>query len=143
MSRATLSTRTSGGTVLRFDKQFTNIKSVLKWNSKLDKLEKVETWPNTVGSFGFPLVVDLCRYDIAIKTVVFGEGAERMVRKLRFASPGNKLFEGRAKMVCKESRFVDEEAGFSRRHDYHESFCRSQTLASEYAERFNEATKPL
>ena len=47
---------------------------------------------------------DLPSFDIAIKQNIFGEGAERVVRKVRFLDTDG-YFSGPA-MVAKDSRFV-------------------------------------
>ena len=76
-------------------------------------------------------------FRVAIKKPIFGEGAERIVRKFRFLDKQNR-FIGPV-MVAKESRFVDNDNAFEKRMDYHEEFMRTQSLASEMAKQFNNA----
>jgi hypothetical protein len=79
---------------------------------------------------------DIPSFDIALKEPIFGEGAERIVRKLRYIR--DKRFIGPV-MVAKESRFLSKD-GTSKQHmDYHREFMRTQAIAAEYAKRFNEA----
>jgi hypothetical protein len=90
-------------------------------------------------------------FKVAIRQTIFGEGAERMVHKLRYLneqaeSPGH--FTGPL-MVAKESRFIEEEARYDRSKrrpatlEYHRSFMMTQGIASEMAARFNAALEEL
>jgi len=71
---------------------------------------------------------------IAVRKEYFGEGAERIVRKLREVGARNK-FVG-AVMVAKESRYVLPEDETESRN-FHKMFCQSQTQASGLAKKFN------
>jgi Alpha-kinase family/von Willebrand factor type A domain len=78
-------------------------------------------------------------YRVAMKELVFGEGAERIVHKFRYLDEkGN--FIG-PKMVAKQSRFVDSSGTFDydRTRAFHATFLRTQALASRLAEKFNKA----
>ena len=85
------------------------------------------------------------RFEVAAKNMYFGEGAERLVRKLRFLGEGNK-FIGPV-MVAKESRFLEKrKAGWKSQKErlrYHSEFMRTQALAAEYAKNFNKALTRL
>ncbi len=77
-------------------------------------------------------------FNMAMKKQIFGEGAERIVRKCRFLDR-HKNFIGPV-MVAKESRFVDESAeSYDKRMAYHEEFMRTQALAANLAVQFNDA----
>ena len=83
-------------------------------------------------------------FSVALKKLVFSEGAERLVRQFRYLDDQNN-FVG-PKWVAKESRFVDEEAqgsGFQSQIDYHRDFMRSQMLAHQLAADFNRALDDL
>jgi hypothetical protein len=80
-------------------------------------------------------------FSVAIRRTIFGEGAERMVHKFRFLNQ-QKEFTGPL-MVAKESRFVDEEASYEQRLEYHRNFMRTQAIASEMADKFNAAVTGL
>jgi len=81
-------------------------------------------------------------WNVAIKSTVFGEGAERVVHKFRFLD-GRGKFIGPL-MVAKESRYVVEEDDTAeKRRDYHRDFMRTQSIASEFARKFNEALDGL
>jgi hypothetical protein len=70
----------------------------------------------------------------AIRKNIFGEGAERMVRKFReFDASG--VFVGKP-MVAKESRFVDDLASPDRKA-FHRVFCETQQQAQVLALEFN------
>ena len=74
-------------------------------------------------------------FAVAMKKCSFGEGAERVVHKLRFLDDkGN--FTG-PKMVAKQSRFVEMDKSYEDQMDYHREFLRTQVLASRFAESFN------
>jgi hypothetical protein len=79
-------------------------------------------------------------FSMAIKKLVFGEGAERIVYKVRFMNEKGRFIG--PKMVAKESRFVIEantqrSGSYEGRMEYHKEFMRTQTIASELAEKFN------
>ena len=77
-------------------------------------------------------------FSFAVKKLVFGEGAERIVYKVRFLDH-EKKFVG-PKMVAKESRFIQEGQGtYEDRMNYHRDFLRTQAIASELADQFNAA----
>ena len=79
-------------------------------------------------------------FEVAIKDTIFGEGAERIVRKFRFLQ-NERVFVGPV-MVAKESRFIERKSGsrsYEQRMDYHREFMRTQAIASEYAKKFNKA----
>ena len=77
---------------------------------------------------------------VAMRRTVFGEGAERMVRKFREIGRDG-VFVG-PKMVAKESRFVED----LRSRDlikFHEVFCKTQAQAQSLAEMFNDRVAGL
>jgi hypothetical protein len=75
-------------------------------------------------------------FSVAMKEPIFGEGAERIVRKFRYLDRARR-FVG-PKMVAKESRFIDEHDGTYRmERAFHANFLRTQALASDYAGMFN------
>ena len=77
-------------------------------------------------------------FSVAMKETIFGEGAERIVRKFRFMDE-NGHFIG-PKMVAKESRFIDAaEGSYKETRSFHSNFMRTQVLASEFATKFNQA----
>ena len=78
-------------------------------------------------------------FSLAIKTQTFGEGAERIVRKVRFLD-SNGVFVG-PMMVAKESRFVEYHYGnnYQQQLDYHTNFMRTQYIASSFAKLYNMA----
>lgn len=83
-------------------------------------------------------------FSVALKKLVFSEGAERLVRQFRYLDDYNN-FVG-PKWVAKESRFVDDEAqgsAFQSQIDYHRDFMRSQMLAHQLAADFNRALDDL
>ena len=81
-------------------------------------------------------------FSVAMKEPIFGEGAERIVRKFRFLNP-NGNFIG-PKMVAKESRFIDPNIGsYKETRAFHADFMRTQALASEFATKFNQALDSL
>ena len=102
-----------------------NVLRVREWDFHQDKL--VNMSPKYIS--------------VAIKDKVFGEGAERMVRKFRFMKAGSFAFEP---YVAKESRFIDDddEMYTDKTNTYHDTFCRGQSTAGEMAKRFNEALLP-
>lgn len=83
-------------------------------------------------------------FNIAVKKQIFGEGAERIVRKFRFIDK-YRQFVGPI-MVAKESRFIDDDdenydQAYKNRMGYHREFMRTQTLAAKMAKDFNEAVR--
>jgi hypothetical protein len=79
-------------------------------------------------------------FSMAIKKLVFGEGAERIVYKVRFMNEKGRFIG--PKMVAKESRFVIEtntQRSYEGRMEYHREFMRCQLIASELADKFNNA----
>lgn len=77
---------------------------------------------------------------IAVKDHIFGEGAERMVRKLREVGPDGVTFVG-PHLVAKESRFTEdhpEAASRADRRKFHRIFCETQGEAQKLADKFNE-----
>ena len=88
-------------------------------------------------------------WSMAIKKLVYGEGAERIVYKVRFLNEQGWFFG--PKMVAKESRFLesivdatnDDDDNYSEKLAYHEEFARTQTLASEFADKYNAALDNL
>ena len=69
-----------------------------------------------------------------MRNKIFGEGAERMVRKFReYDAEG--VFVGPA-MVAKESRFIEDVTSDDLRV-FHEAFCKTQQKADRVAEEFN------
>ena len=74
-------------------------------------------------------------FAIAIKNLVYGEGAERIVFKARFLDAEDKFIG--PKMVAKESRFVEDHGSYQDRMNYHREFLRTQSLASEFADKYN------
>jgi len=85
----------------------------------------------------------LLSFSIAMKEQIFGEGAERVVRKCRFLDKYND-FIGPV-MVAKESRFVDDSSSdynktsYEKRMEYHKECMRTQSMAEEMAKHFNDA----
>ena len=88
-----------------------------------------------------PLAHKIPSWNVAMKSTVFGEGAERMVHKFRFLD-NSRAFIG-PKMVAKESRFVVEDDNAEKRHEYHRGFLRTQSIAAEFALKFNQALDGL
>lgn len=85
---------------------------------------------------------ELPSFSVATKKQVFGEGAERIVRKCRFLDQSDN-FTGPV-MVAKESRFVEESRdSYDKRMEYHREFMRTQGLAAQMAEAFNNALESL
>jgi hypothetical protein len=84
----------------------------------------------------------LMSYNVALKKLAFGEGAERLAFKFRFVGKKSHTFVGPV-MVAKESRFVEdlqastENYLTSHRHAYHKTFMRTQAAASRFAKMFN------
>ena len=72
--------------------------------------------------------------NIAMRKKIFGEGAERMVRKFREVDASG-VFVGK-QMVAKESRFVEDLASADRRA-FHRVFCETQQQAQVLALEFN------
>ncbi|KAL7548558.1 hypothetical protein ACHAWF_012911 [Thalassiosira exigua] len=82
---------------------------------------------------------DLPSWSLAVKEQTFGEGAERIVRKVRFVDNDGD-YVGPV-MVAKESRFVESHSGNSYQEQmaYHREFMRTQDIASDLAKKFNAA----
>lgn len=80
-------------------------------------------------------------FALAVKKLVFGEGAERIVYKVRFVD--ERLNFTGPKMVAKESRFVEARGSYDDRMNYHRDFLRTQSIASEFAKKFNDALDGL
>ena len=91
-------------------------------------------------------------WSLAIKKLVYGEGAERIVYKVRFLNEKSQFFG--PKMVAKESRFLEaigdisnsdgaDDGDYNSKLAYHEEFARTQTLASQFAGKFNVALDSL
>lgn len=72
--------------------------------------------------------------NIAMRKNIFGEGAERMVRKFREMDASG-VFVGKP-MVAKESRFMEDMALQDRR-EFHRVFCETQQQAQVLALEFN------
>ncbi len=84
------------------------------------------------------------RFQVACKNTYFGEGAERLVCKLRFLGNDDE-FIGPV-MVAKESRFLEKRIGWrskKERMSYHCEFMRTQVIAAEFARKFNKAIEGL
>eukprot|EP00039_Didymoeca_costata_P013633 m.210822 g.210822 ORF g.210822 m.210822 type:complete len:701 (-) comp15827_c0_seq1:1753-3855(-) len=106
-------------------KDRTEIRYRVKWDLEEDIFLPMEE--KTFGSVA-----------VAVHKSIFGEGAERMVRRFREVDV-NGEFVGN-KLVAKESRFVeDTEQGIK----FHESFCKTQAEASRVAEAFNQRLDEL
>jgi hypothetical protein len=81
-------------------------------------------------------------FSVALKKSAFGEGAERVAFKFRFLDSTGRHFVG-AKMVAKESRFVQDDSTSdaqyleSHKFSYHRQFARTQALASRFAKIYN------
>jgi hypothetical protein len=80
-------------------------------------------------------------WSMAIKKLVYGEGAERIVYKVRFLDDMDRFFG--PKMVAKESRFIEPSGEYVVKREYHKEFTRAQTIASELADKFNETLDAL
>jgi hypothetical protein len=91
--------------------------------------------------WGKIVAMELPSFSVAVKVPIFGEGAERIVRKFRFIDQ-NSNFIG-AKMVAKESRFIDPAQSYNKERAFHANFMRTQRRASEVADQFNEAIDDL
>jgi len=74
-------------------------------------------------------------WDVGVKEPIFGEGAERIVRKFRYLDKLDS-FVGPV-MVAKESRFIAKDTDYDQRMDYHKEFMRTQAIAAEMANLFN------
>jgi hypothetical protein len=72
---------------------------------------------------------------IALRNNIFGEGAERMVRKFREVD-AHGVFVG-PPMVAKESRFVEDMKNLKDRIEFHRVFCQTQHQAQVLALEFN------
>ena len=88
-----------------------------------------------------PAAHEIPSWNVAMKSSVFDEGAERVVHKFRFLDNSG-TFIG-PKMVAKESRFVVEDDNAQKRHEYHRRFLRTQSIAAEFAMKFNQALDGL
>ena len=80
-------------------------------------------------------------FSVAMKVPIFDEGAERVVHKFRFLDDKDRFIG--PKMVAKQSRFVELEGSYEQRMNYHREFMRTQTLASEFADLFNQEIDSL
>ena len=78
-------------------------------------------------------------FSVGIKIPIFGEGAERIVRKFRYLDE-NSNFIGPT-MVAKDSRF--EVDTYVATRTFHANFMRTQALASKIATYFNQALDAL
>ncbi|KAI2489908.1 alpha-kinase [Fragilaria crotonensis] len=87
------------------------------------------------------VAMELPSFSVAVKVPIFGEGAERIVRKFRFIDQ-NSNFIG-PKMVAKESRFIDHAHCPKSERSFHANFMRTQNRASEVADQFNHAIDGL
>ena len=74
-------------------------------------------------------------YMLAVKKEIFGEGAERMVSKLRYLDK-EYCFKG-PKLVAKESRHVLDKSQYRKQAIFHKTFMRTQAIASALAKKFN------
>ena len=74
-------------------------------------------------------------YAMAVRKEIFGEGAERIVSKLRYLDKNN-CFKG-PKLVAKESRHVLNKSQYGKQLKFHKTFMRTQAIASEMATKFN------
>ena len=74
-------------------------------------------------------------YMLAVKKEIIGEGAERMVSKLRYLDK-NYCFTG-PKLVAKESRHVLDKSQYRKQAIFHKTFMRTQAIASALAKKFN------
>lgn len=84
---------------------------------------------------------ELPSFSIAVKNEIFGEGAERIVRKVHFIDERG-YYIG-TPMVAKESRFVDNEDNYEQSMMYHRDFMRTQNIANDFALKFNAALDDL
>jgi len=80
---------------------------------------------------------DYFSWSMAVKKTIFGEGAERIVRKFRYLDKSGN-FVGPV-MVAKESRYLESDGNYERRMQYHTEFMRTQAIAAEMADKFNHA----
>lgn len=77
-------------------------------------------------------------WSLSIKEEIFGEGAERIVRKVRFLDESENCIG--PTMVAKESRFIENHGKtYEEQMDYHREFMRTQDIASDFAKKFNQA----
>ena len=74
-------------------------------------------------------------YCMAVKKQIFGEGAERIVSKLRYLDEEN-VFHG-PRLVAKESRHILNRAAYKKQERFHATFMRTQALAAQMAKKFN------
>eukprot|EP00798_Chlamydomonas_sp_ICE-L_P020461 gene20461-27250_t len=76
---------------------------------------------------------------IAMKKMIFGEGAERMVRKLRELAPDGITLIG-PQLVAKEGRYTEDvdHRGLADRRQFHKVFCQTQQTAQRMAVAFNQ-----
>lgn len=92
-------------------------------------------WTNAFRS-GEMVARPVPSFGVAMKTSVFGEGAERIVHQFRFLDDDD-TFLG-TPYVAKESRFVEEHGSvWTERMAYHEQFMRTQVMASDLADHWN------
>jgi len=85
---------------------------------------------------------DIPSYSVATKKNIFGEGAERFVRKFNFLADDLHTFIG-PKMVAKESKYVEESETFVHRFEYQKKFIMTQATASMMAKKFNRSIVSL
>ena len=87
------------------------------------------------------VTMELPSFSVAVKEPIFGEGAERIVRKFRFIDKESNFIG--PKMVAKESRFIDPSPSYDKERAFHANFMRTQKRAAEVASHFNEAMNDL
>ena len=112
----------------------------LVWSGRGDRPEKKKSGParaaspavgwRRVSKFVHPRAVG-----VAMRTEIFGEGAERVVSKFR-EYDANGDFVG-PWMVAKQSRFIEDEKTEDQKR-FHRSFCSTQQTAAKIARVFNE-----
>eukprot|EP00873_Tetraselmis_striata_P025502 jgi/Tetstr1/445766/TSEL_033414.t1 len=91
------------------------------------------TWVGGEGWVSVPIESGVA--GVAMQTKIFGEGAERMVRKFRLVGQDG-TFMGE-KLVAKESREVEDIKNADLKK-FHQVFCVTQGRAAELAHAFNE-----
>eukprot|EP00550_Attheya_septentrionalis_P009307 CAMPEP_0198294472 /NCGR_PEP_ID=MMETSP1449-20131203/22509_1 /TAXON_ID=420275 /ORGANISM="Attheya septentrionalis, Strain CCMP2084" /LENGTH=784 /DNA_ID=CAMNT_0043994431 /DNA_START=44 /DNA_END=2398 /DNA_ORIENTATION=- len=90
---------------------------------------------------GLVVSKDICSFSVAMKEPIFDEGAERIVHKFRYMDEHDQFIG--PKMVAKQSRFVENDGSYEDRMSYHREFLRTQSLASRFADLFNEEIDAL
>ena len=78
---------------------------------------------------------------VAMKVPIFGEGAERIVRKFRFIDQDSNFIG--PKLVAKESRFKDTATSYDKQRKFHANFMRIHFHAADVALHFNKAIDDL